>query len=229
MRQPSRRDRFSGSEPFCTVCRRQMSQSISGPAKSLNLVVMRIRWTAAKGEAASWKASDVGRTRSSLLFNRKNYGGSMAKTTVGLFESPGTVDEVVRELEVGGFPRGDIRVIGEPRDLPGTEATSTPRTDFEVDLTRELVTMGAAEADAEGYVSGVRRGGVIVFVTGSGDKTDAAAEIMNRHHAVEIEKLSTAEQHLPSTVRDDSSLTQGGTIQVGRFRSSSGGARLFVW
>lgn len=153
----------------------------------------------------------------------------MARTVVGLFENPSSVDDVVRNLETNGFSRGDIRVLGEPRDMPGSEALSIPRTDFEVDLTRELTTMGALEADAEAYVRGVRRGGVMVFVTGSSEKADVAAEIMNRHHAVEIEKLSASEQSLPSTARDEARPGQNSSIQVGRFRSSSGGARLFVW
>ena len=63
--------------------------------------------------------------------------------------------------------------------------------------------MGALEADAEAYVRGVRRGGVLVFATGSSEKADVAADIMNRHHAVEIEKLSASEQSLPSTAWDE--------------------------
>ena len=62
----------------------------------------------------------------------------MARTAVGLFENPGAVDNVVRDLEASGFSRADVRVLGEPRDMPGSEPMSIPRTDFEVDLTREL-------------------------------------------------------------------------------------------
>ena len=153
----------------------------------------------------------------------------MARTAVGLFENPGTVDNVVRDLEASGFSRADVRVLGEPRDMPGSEPMSIPRTDFEVDLTRELTTMGALEADAEAYVRGVRRGGVLVFATGSSEKADVAADIMNRHHAVEIEKLSASEQSLPSAAWDETDRSQNRSIQARRSRSSSGGARLFVW
>jgi hypothetical protein len=106
---------------------------------------------------------------------------------------------------------------------------STPHTDFEVELTRELKTIGAAEADAEAYVRGVRRGGVMVFATGSGEQADAAAEIMNRHCAVEIEELSASVPHLPSTVGDDVAPGRDGSVQAGRVRSPGAGARLFVW
>jgi hypothetical protein len=100
----------------------------------------------------------------------------MAKTAVGLFENPGSVDEVVRELKASGIPQKDVRVLGEPREMAGSGVMSTPHTDFEVDLIRDLRAIGAAEADAEAYVRGVRRGGVMVFATGSPEKADAAAE-----------------------------------------------------
>ncbi len=69
----------------------------------------------------------------------------MAKTAVGLFENPGSVDEVVRDLEASGFPKDDVRVLGEPREMAGSGLMSTPHTDFEVDLIRDLRAIGAAE------------------------------------------------------------------------------------
>ena len=153
----------------------------------------------------------------------------MAKTAVGLFENPGSGDEVVRDLEANGFLPNDIRVLSEPLEMSGSGLMSIPHTDFEMDLIRELRTIGAAEADAEAYVQGVRRGGVIVFATGSSEKADAAAEIMNHHRAVEIEELSASELHLPSADGDDMTPGRNSPGQAGRIRSSGGGARLFVW
>jgi hypothetical protein len=149
----------------------------------------------------------------------------MARAAVGLFENSGLVEEIIHDLEAGGFPRTDIRVLSEPREMPGSGMMSTPHTDFEVDLVRELRAIGAAEADAEAYVRGVRRGGVIVFATGSGEKLNTAAEIMNRHRAIELEELGASETHLSghTTFRHNSS------EQTGRVRSFGGGARLFVW
>ena len=94
----------------------------------------------------------------------------MTKTAVGLFENPGSVDEVVRDLQASGFPRDDVRILGEPREMAGSGVLSIPNIDFEVDLIRELRTIGATETDAEAYVEGVRRGGVMVFATDSGEK-----------------------------------------------------------
>jgi hypothetical protein len=106
---------------------------------------------------------------------------------------------------------------------------STPHTDFEVGLTRDLTAFGVLEEDAEDYVQGVRRGGVMVFATGSGDKAQAATEIMNRHGAVEVEKISASRPELPDADHDEAPAAHDPCVQTGRFRSSGSGARLFVW
>ena len=153
----------------------------------------------------------------------------MAKTAIGLFENSAPVKEVVRDLEASGILSKDVRVLGEPREMAGSGVMSIPHTDFEVGLTRDLTAVGVVEADAEAYVRGVRRGGVMVFATGSGEKADAAAEIMNRHHAVEIEELSTSRPELPSTDNGEAPPDRDSSVETGRFRSPGGGARLFVW
>ena len=94
----------------------------------------------------------------------------MAKTAVGLFENSELADEVVRDLEATGFLRKDVRILKEPREMAGSGLMSTPHTDFEVELTRDLTAFGVLEGDAEAYVQGVRRGGVMVFATGLGKK-----------------------------------------------------------
>jgi hypothetical protein len=70
----------------------------------------------------------------------------MPKTAVGLFRNRSVVDEVVREIESVGFPRNEIRTLGEPLDLGVAGVMSVSRIDFEVDLFRELTKMGAAIA-----------------------------------------------------------------------------------
>ena len=153
----------------------------------------------------------------------------MAKTAVGLFENPKSVDAVVRDLEAGGFLQSNVRVLREPVDLGGSGLMSIAHSDFEVGLMQELRTIGAVDAEAEAYVKGVRRGGVMVFATGSGNQTDTAAEIMNRHHVVEIEELKVPEPRLPGTESEGLASDQPDSVQTGRTRSSGDGARLFVW
>jgi hypothetical protein len=153
----------------------------------------------------------------------------MAKTAVGLFENSGLADEVVRDLEATGFLRKDVRVLSEPREMSGSGLMSTPHTDFEVALTRDLTAFGVLEADAEAYVQGVRRGGVMVFATGSGTKADMATEIMNRHGAVEIEEISASRPEVPTSDRGEATPLRAPSVQIGRVRSPGSGARMFVW
>lgn len=153
----------------------------------------------------------------------------MANTAVGLFENSGSADEVVRDLTSKGFLQQDIRVLGEPVEMPGTGLMSTPHTDFEVNLIRDLKAFGMVEADAEAYVQGVRGGGVMVFATGAGKNADQAAEIMNCHGAVEIEKISAPRPALPNTETDEGITVRDPSTQIGRVRSGGAGARLFVW
>jgi hypothetical protein len=40
---------------------------------------------------------------------------NMAKTAVGLFENPGSADEVVRDLVASSFSQNAVRVLGEHR------------------------------------------------------------------------------------------------------------------
>jgi len=152
----------------------------------------------------------------------------MPKTAVGLFKNPGDVKDVVREVEVIGLPRHEIRTVGEPLNLGLDGVLSIGRIDFEVDLFRELSRMGASRAEAEAYVDGLRRGGVLVFATGPDQKVDRAAEIMNRHGAVETEENTALEPHLHSSVHSGVTAVHE-PVQTGRLRQSGGGAAFFVW
>ena len=120
----------------------------------------------------------------------------MPKTVVGLFENPRLVDDAVREIEALGFPRQEVRTMKEPASFEVTGIMSFPRIDFEVDLSRELARIGATIPETRAYVEGLRRGGALAFATGSDEKVDAAANIMNRHGAVEVEEVTGSEPEL---------------------------------
>jgi hypothetical protein len=117
----------------------------------------------------------------------------MPKTVVGLFENPGVVEEVVREIEALGFPRNEVRTLDEPANFGTTGVMGFPRLEFEVDVIRELTRIGATKAEAQAYVEGLQRGGALVFATGSDEKVEAAADEMNRRGAREIEQASGPE------------------------------------
>jgi hypothetical protein len=153
----------------------------------------------------------------------------MSKTAVGLFENPGAADQVVRDLEASGFPRNDVRILSESLDMPSSGAMAIPSIDFEVSLNRDLRKIGASGPEAEVYVKGVRRGAVLVFASGSDQRIDAAADIMNRHSPVEVEELTGAELDLPKTTGENATPTGGSSVQTGRVRQAGGGARVFSW
>jgi hypothetical protein len=153
----------------------------------------------------------------------------MAKTAVGLFENSELADEVVRDLEATGFLRTDVRILKEPMEMAGSGLMSTPHTDFEVALTRDLTAFGVLEGDVNAYVQGVRRGGVMVFATGLGKTADTATEIMNRHGAVELEEISALRPELPTSDQGEATAVHVPSVQIGRVRSPGSGARMFVW
>jgi hypothetical protein len=153
----------------------------------------------------------------------------MPKTAVGLFKNPGLVDDVVREIEALGFPRKEVRTLEEPANFKVTGVMSFPRLDFEVDLNRELTRIGATKAEAQAYVEGLRRGGALVFATSSDESVDAAADIMNRRGAVEIEEISGSEPQLPGVARESITPARDSQVMAGRVRASGGGTSLFVW
>ena len=153
----------------------------------------------------------------------------MSKTAVGLFQNPSIADRVVQDLDASAFPRNEIRILGEPREMPGDGLMSTPRTDFEVGLNRELRAIGASNEEANAYVQGVRRGGVLVFATGSNMRVDTAAEIMNRHDAIEVDELVGSELRTDSLAGEIKTPIQASSSQTGRINQLGGGARMFVW
>jgi hypothetical protein len=155
--------------------------------------------------------------------------GNMPKTAVGLFQNPGVVDDVVREIEALGFPRNEIRTLNEPTRFESAGVMSFPRLEFEVDLTRELTRIGTTQAEAHDYIEGLRSGGALVFATGSDEGVDAAAYIMNRCGAVEIEETSGAEPQSPGAVRESATPIHNELFLSRRANQSGGGACLFTW
>jgi hypothetical protein len=153
----------------------------------------------------------------------------MPKTAVGLFAIPDLVDRVVREIEALGFPRKEVRTLTEPATFEVTGVMSFPRLDFEVDLSRELARIGATKAESQVYVEGLRRGGALIFATGEDEQVDAAADIMNRHGATEIEEPRGPEPQLPGVVHASMTGMRGSPVLAGRIREPGSGAAFFVW
>lgn len=153
----------------------------------------------------------------------------MSKTAVGLFRNSSVADQVVHDLGTSAFPQNKIRVLAEPPDMPVEGMMSTPHTDFEVGLDRELKAIGASEREVKAYVQGVRRGGVLVFATGSNQEVDGAAEIMNRNGAIDVEELAVGEPATGSMLGEDVDPLPESSVQTGRIRQPGAGVQMFVW
>jgi hypothetical protein len=154
----------------------------------------------------------------------------MSKTAVGLFQNPAVANRVVHDLQAKAFPSEHIRVVGEPIAINGSDASSTPRLDFEVGLDRELLGIGATQAEADAYIQGVRRGGVLVLARGSDEAVDNAAQVMNLHGAVQVEELVGVGAS-PSLAMNENAPDSFGdsSTQTGRISQPGDGARVFVW
>ena len=97
--------------------------------------------------------------------------------------------------------RNKVRTLEEPERFEVSGVMSFPRLDFETQLTKALTIIGATKAEAEAYVGELRRGVALVFATSSSDEEIAAAEIIDRHGAVGIEKGRGPEPDLPHVAR----------------------------
>jgi hypothetical protein len=139
------------------------------------------------------------------------------------------VDDIVREIEALGFPRREVRSLDRPASFEVTGVMSFPRLDFEVDLIRELTRIGATKAEAQNYAKGLQRGGALVFATGSNEKVNDAAEMMNRRGAIEVEELIGREPNTGNVIGQSVSPANDGSSQAGRTRQAGSGARLFAW
>jgi hypothetical protein len=153
----------------------------------------------------------------------------MTRTVVGLFEDQTLANQVACELKAAGVPSGEIQVLVDPLDLPVRGLLSTPHTDFMAFLCRELREIGATEEEAEVYIQGVQKGGALILATGPADKVEAAAAIMNRNNARDVEELAGLEPALPAAAHISGGATRSGSVLTGRIRQSGDGARIFVW
>ncbi len=153
----------------------------------------------------------------------------MPRTTVGLFRHPSELEAAVKEIEAMGFPRQEIRIVDEPKTFDVTGVMSFARLEYETELRRELSRIGASKKEVEDYVDGLRKGGALVLVTGFDGQVDAAAEVMNRHGAVQVEETSGPEPDFPGIPRASGAVGIQETVLAGRIRRPGGGACVFVW
>jgi hypothetical protein len=153
----------------------------------------------------------------------------MPKTVVALFKNPTDVEVVVKQIEKLGIPKQELRTLEEPGTFPVDGVMSFTRLDFEVELKHALSEIGVADTEGEAYIRGLRNGDILVLASGTDQQVEAAAHIMNRQGAVNLEQSSGPEPELPEPDLENALPSRDMPLQTGHIRQISSGARLFVW
>ena len=142
----------------------------------------------------------------------------MAKTVIGLFDDVTEAQNVVTDLVNSGFKREEVRSV-----TAATQGESGP------DLS-PYTNLSIPEPEARSYAEGVRRGGTLVTVQAAEDRADLAAEILERHGAVDIDRrtaewrqggwtdLREGEVKVPVVEEE---------LQVGKRQVQRGGVRVY--
>jgi len=153
----------------------------------------------------------------------------MPKTAVALFRNAAIVEDVVEKIEKLGIPKQEVHTLKEPKAFPVDGVMSFARLEFEVELKHALSEIGITDNQEEAYLQGLRDGGVLVLASGSDDRVEVAAEIMNSLGAVGLEKGGDLEPQLPEPELEGALPTHDTFQQMGRIRVGSSGAQLFFW
>jgi len=142
----------------------------------------------------------------------------MAYTVLGLFDNTGDVNEVKRELNALGIPDNQIRVTQQSGSTASTQHAGHYEDKGFWESLKEMFT-GDDEGhrDVDYYAEGTRRGGILVSVEAADDRAEAAADILRRHNAVDINERS--EQWRSSGWQYSGA---GAGAAVGRTNSSTG-------
>jgi hypothetical protein len=177
----------------------------------------------------------------------------MSETAVGLFEDAVVAEAVVDSLRAHGFSSSGIRVVAAPTSASaaslGDETginTGFNGGNFGAGVTKDLRAMGVTEYESNAYLSGLHRGNVLVYATGSRPQADEAVAVMNEYSALEIEEFATAGVAVSSapvektdlgTINPESRLPES-NVTIGAHeksytshssRSKTEGARVFAW
>ena len=127
----------------------------------------------------------------------------MATILVGIFDDYPTAQRVAQELAQSGFQLSDINItFNDPErgytNYGGTDAsqstTGTGIGDRISNFVGNLFGSDVDESDRGIYAESLRRGSTLVTVKAEDQLVDTAAEIMNRHGAVDIDQRAAQYQ-----------------------------------
>ena len=128
----------------------------------------------------------------------------MATTLVGIFDDYNTAQQVAQDFVQRGFNQADINITandakpGTTHYGGGTDATyNTAGSTFSDRISNffsNLFGSDVDESDRGIYAESLRRGSTLVTIKAEDQLVDTAAEIMNRHGAVDIDQRAAQYQ-----------------------------------
>jgi uncharacterized protein (TIGR02271 family) len=142
----------------------------------------------------------------------------MAKTVIGLFDNDIEAQNVVTDLVNSGFRSEEVRSVAA-----AAQGESAPDLSPYPDLS-------IPEAEAHSYAEGVRRGGTLVTVQAADDKADLAAEILERHGAIDIDRRTAEWRQGGWSDRSEGEVkvpVVEEELQVGKRTVQRGGVRVY--
>jgi hypothetical protein len=154
----------------------------------------------------------------------------MPRTVVGLFRDRNAADQAVRAIEAAGFSPNEVSRVEEPDGFEVSGVMSFPRLDFETALSRGLKRIGASEAETQAYLERLREGGTVVFATDTDEnKVRAAADIMCRHNAAEVEEGRGPQPQAPVDIGEGRTANERLDIAGRVQQAPQPGNRYFSW
>ena len=158
----------------------------------------------------------------------------MARTVVGLFQSQNEARSVKQDLIEDGYSADSVRVIAQDENSKSAAASASGsnrehETGFAATISNFFSSLtGASDSDDEKeYAEGVGRGRVLLAVTVPDERADAAAAVLERYGAKNVNEKSAA------TFRDRPGY-EGQTVnvveeelEVGKRQIQRGGVRVY--
>ncbi len=152
----------------------------------------------------------------------------MAKTVVGLFETPTEAQNVKQQLVSQGYSSDSIRVLSNETDgfaesaVADARGTATSETGVMGSIKNFFHSLTGGGDEQDYYTKGVSAGGALLAVTVADDKADAVSSLLGRYGADDInqETATTSGRAAVGTASASASAPMAAT--TGRMAAGTG-------
>lgn len=160
----------------------------------------------------------------------------MSRTVIGLFKTHEEAQNVKHDLVNDGYDAQNIQIVGKDGapQLPGAASTTTTDTGFAATISNFFQSFsGADPEDRDHYTEGVNTGGSFLAVTVPDNRADAAAAILQRYGAKDVNEQKGTAQATGTTKA--AGMATGGQklevveeeLKVGKRQVDRGGVRVY--